>query len=176
MRVERADASPKFSESTVASAFRCRSSSRSEHHRKLTDALPQCFERHVDRSLFLNNVRKACILHFFGSRFEAFAAHGIHRKEGECLCKWYAVRSGMQKFNVCLDFPECGSKSDFSERALRNRPFHEQCRSSRQRQALNDTNEFLIIDCKNCFLLVGNTDSRRSAALARLVDLLRHSK
>ena len=121
--VERAEASPKFTESSVASAFRCRSPSRSEHHRKLADALPQCFERRVDRSLFLNNVGKACTVHFFGSRFEAFAAHGIHRKEGECLRKWYAVRSGMQKFNVCLHFPEYGSKSDFSERALRNRPF-----------------------------------------------------
>lgn len=167
--------SPKFSES-FASAFRCRSSSRSEHHRKLADALPQGFERGVDRSLFPNNVRKACILHFFGSRFEAFAAHGIHRKEGGCLRKWYAVRSGMQKFNVCIHFPEYGSKSDFGELPLRNRPFNEQSRSSRQRQALNDTSEFLIIDCENCFLLVGNTDSRRSAALVRLVNLLRHSK
>ena len=162
-------------ESSVASAFRCRSSSRSEHYRKLADALPQCFERHVDRSLFLSNVRKACILHFFGSRFEAFAAHGIHRKEGECLRKRYAVRSGMQKFNVCIHFPEYGSESYSSERALSNRPFNEQCRSSRQRQALNDTNELLIIDCENGFLLMGNTDSRRSVALARLVDLLRHS-
>lgn len=112
--VERAEASPRFSESSVASAFRCRSSSRSEHHRKLADALPQCFERRVDRSLFLTNVRKACIVHFFGSRFEAFATHSIHRKKGECLRKWYAVPSGLQKFNVCIHFPESGSKSDFS--------------------------------------------------------------
>jgi hypothetical protein len=110
--VAKANLVAKFRESSVASAFRSRSSSRSEHPRKLVDTLAQGFERRVDRSLFLYNVRKACILHFFGSRFEALAAHGIHRKEGECLRKRYAVRSGMQKFNVCIHFPEYGSKGD----------------------------------------------------------------
>ena len=123
----------KFSESSAGSAFRSRSSSsRNEHPRKLADALAQGFERRVDRSLFLYNVRKACILHFFGSRFQAFAAHGIHREEGECLRKRYAVRSGVQKFNVCIHFPEYCTKSHFTERSLRNRPFNKQSRSSRQ--------------------------------------------
>jgi len=49
-------------------------------------------ERRVNMCSFLY-VREGCTLHLFGSRFEAFAAYGIHRKKGECLCEWYTIRS-----------------------------------------------------------------------------------
>lgn len=111
----------------------------------------------------------------FHSRFEAFAAYGIHGKEGECLCEWYTIRSGMQKFNVCNHFPENCTQSHFTESSLRNRPFNKQSRSPRQREALNDTNKLLVIDREECFLLVGHTDSSWSG-FAGLVDLTRHCK
>jgi hypothetical protein len=44
-----------------------------------------------------------------------------------------------------------------------------------QREALNDTNKLLVIDREECFLLVGDTDSRWSV-FAGLVDLIRHCK
>ena len=111
----------------------------------------------------------------FHSRFEAFAAYGIHRKEGECLREWYTIRSGVQKFNVCNHFPENCTQSHFTESSLRNRPFNKQSRSPCQREALNDTNKLLVFDCEECFLLVGDTDSRWSV-FAGLVDLTRHCK
>jgi len=115
-----------------------------------------------------------CTLHLFGSRFEAFAAYVIHRKEAECLREWYPIRSSMQKFNVSIHFPKNCTQSHFTGRSLRNRPFHKQSRSPCQREALNDTNELLVIDCEECFLLMGDTDSRWSVVSVGLVDLLRH--
>lgn len=109
----------------------------------------------------------------FHGRLESFAAYGIHCQEGECLREWYAIRSSMEKFNVCIHFPENCTQIHFTERALRNRPLNKQSRSSGQREALNDTNEFLVIDCEDGFLLMGDADSRWSV-LARLVDLSRH--
>ena len=111
----------------------------------------------------------------FHSRFEAFAAYGIHRKEGECLREWYTIGSGMEKFNMSIHFPENCTQSQFPESSLRNRPFNKQSRSPCQREALNDTNELLVLDREECLLLVGNTDSRWSVS-ARLVDLMRHCK
>lgn len=114
-------------------------------------------------------------MHLFGSRLEAFAAYGIHRKEGECLREWYAIRSGMQKFDVRIHFPEHRTQSHFSERSLRNGSFNKESRSPCQREALNDTNELLVMNCEDCFLLMGDTDPRWSVFVS-LVDLPRHSK
>ena len=111
----------------------------------------------------------------FYSRFEAFAAYGIHGKESECLCEWHTIRSGMQKFDVRNHFPEDCAQRYFTEGSLGNGPFHQQSRPTCQREALNDTNKLLVIDREECFLLVGNTDSRRSV-FAGLVDLTRHYK
>jgi hypothetical protein len=111
----------------------------------------------------------------FYSRFEAFAAYGIHRKEGECLCEWYTIRSGMQKFDVRNHFPEDRAQCHFTESSLGNRPFHQQSRPPCQREALNDANEPLVFDREDGFLLVWNTDPRRSV-FAGLVDLTRHYK
>jgi hypothetical protein len=149
------------------------SSSRGEHSCKLANALPQDFERCFDRCLFLDNVRDVSTLHFFGSLLEALAADGIHRKEGECLREWYTIRSGMQKLNVCINFPKDCTQSNVADRSLRNRSSNKQSRSACQREALNDTNELLVIDREDRFLLVGDTDSRWSV-LAGTVYLLRH--
>ena len=161
------------------SHFRSRPSPRSEHLRDLADALPQltpAFERHVDRCLFLFDVREACTLHLFCSSVEAFGAYGIHRNKAECLRERYTISSGMQKFNVRIHFPKNCTQSHFAERSLGNRPFNKQSRSSCHREALNDTNELLVIDCKDCSFLVGDTDPRWSAGRTRLVDLPRHGK
>ncbi len=120
------------------------------------------------------NVRETC-KHFFGSRFEPFAAYLIHRKEAECLREWYTVGSGMQKFNLGIYLSQNCSQSHFTKRSRRNTPFNKQSRSPCQREALNDTNEPLVIDREDCFLLVGDTDPRWSVFVA-LVDLLRHCK
>ena len=117
---------------SVGSAFRSRSSSRSEHPRKLADALPQGLKRRVDRCPFPFNVGEAPALHLLDSRFEAFAAYGIHRKEGECLRERYSIRSGMQKFNVRIHFPKNGTQSHLAERFLGDRSFNKQSRSPGQ--------------------------------------------
>src|SRR5208337_473916 len=82
----------------------------------------------------------------------------------------------MQKFDVCFHLSENCSQSHCAERSLGNRSFNKQSRSSRQREALNDTNKFLVFDYKNCSLLVRDTDARCSVALVKFVDLPRHRK
>jgi hypothetical protein len=109
----------------------------------------------------------------FHGRFESFCAYGIHRKEGECLREGYTIRPGVQKFNVYIHFPKNCTQSHFTECAFRNRPLHKQSRSSGQREAMNDTNEPLVTNCEDCFLLVRDADSRWSV-FAGLVDLSGH--
>src|SRR6478672_9447444 len=82
----------------------------------------------------------------------------------------------MQKFNVRVHFSKNCTESHLTQRSLRNRSFNKQSRSARQREALKYSNELLVLDCEDCLLLVGNTDSRWSAALLGLVKLLRHFK
>jgi hypothetical protein len=149
------------------SHFRSYPSPRSERPGKLAEALPQAFERRVERCLFLFNVREACTLHLLGSSVEAFCAYGIHRKEAECLREPYTIRSGVQKFNVRIHFPKNCTQSHFTDRTLGNRPFNKQRRSPCQREALNYTEELLVIDHKDCLFLVRDTDSRWSAVLPR---------
>jgi hypothetical protein len=60
------------------------------------------------------------------------------------------------------------SQSHFTERFPGNRPLNKQSRSPCQREALNGTNELLVIDCEDCSLLVGDTDSRWSAVFVGL--------
>ncbi len=120
------------------------------------------------------NVRETC-KHFFGSHFEAIAAYLIHRKEAECLREWNTVRTRVQKFNLGVHLPQNGSHSHFTECSRSNRPFHQQSRSPCQGETLNDTDELLLIDCEECFLLVRDTDSRWPV-LEGLVDLSRHCR
>lgn len=63
-------------------------------------------------------------MHFFDSPFEALATHGIHREESECLREGNAIRTPMQKFNVCVDFPKHCTKDNFPERSLGNGSLH----------------------------------------------------
>jgi len=104
------------------SSFRCCSSCRTEHPRKLANALAQGFERCVDSCLSLSDVREVWSLHLFHSRFEAFAAYRIHRQEGECL------RQGTPSAPVCRNsmcaftFPNNCTQIHFAKRTFRNRP------------------------------------------------------
>jgi hypothetical protein len=85
------------------------------------------------------------------------------------------VHHPLRYAEIQCDFPENCTQSHFTEGSLRNRPFNKQSRSPCQREALNDTNKLLVIDRKECFLLVGDTDSRWSV-FAGLVDFTRHCK
>ena len=159
------------------SHFRSHPSPRSEHLRKLADALPEftpAFGGPVESCLFLFDVSEACTLHLLCSSVKTFGAYGIHRKEAECLCERYTISSCMEKFNVRVHSPKNCTQSHFAERSFGNRTFNKQSRSPSHREALNDTNELLVIGCKECPFLVGDTDPRWSAVLARLVDLPRH--
>jgi len=126
--------------------------------------------------LFLFDVREACTLHLLGSCMETFAAFGIHRKKAECLRERYTISSSMQKFNVRVHFSKNCTQSHCAERSLGNGPFNKQSRSPCPREALNDTNELLVIDYKECSFLVGDTNARWSVVLAKFVDLPRHCK
>jgi hypothetical protein len=97
--------------------------------------------------------RKACHLHFIDSGMEALGAYLVHRKEAECLHERYPVRSEMQEFNVRTHFPKNCAQGHLSKSPLGKGSLHQQCRSSCQRQAPNDTKDLLVIDRKDCFFL-----------------------
>ena len=161
------------------SHFRSRPPPRSEHPRKLADARPKltpAFEGPVQRRLFLFDVGEACTLHLLGGSVKAFGAHGTHGKEAECLCERYTISSCMQKFNVRIHSPKNGTQSHFAERSFGNRALNKQSRSASHREALNDSDELLIINREDCPFLVGHADARRSGVLTRLIDLPRHSR
>ena len=67
------------------------------------------------------------------------------------------------------------TQSNAANRSLGNKPFNKQSRPTRPRQALNDTNELLVANSEDCFLLLGKTDSRWSV-FARLVHLPQHHR
>jgi len=65
-------------------------------------------------------------MHFFERCFEALAAYLIHREKGECLRQWYAIRAGMQKFNVRIHFPKNHTENQLPQCPLRNWPLRKQ--------------------------------------------------
>jgi len=161
------------------SHFRSRPSSRSEHPRKLAEAVPQlaqAFERPVQSRLFLFDVSETCTLHLLGGSAKAFGAYGTHGKEAECLCERYTISSCMQKFNVRIHSPKNGTQSHFAQRSFGNRTLNKQSRSASYGEALNDTDELLIINREDCPFLVGHADAWWSGALTSLVNLPRHSR
>jgi hypothetical protein len=124
--------------------------------------------------LYLFDVGEACTLHLLGGSVKAFGTDGTHRKEAECLCERYTISSCMQKFNVPIHSSKNGTQSNFANRSFGNGTLNKQSRSASNREALNDTNELLVIDRKYCPFLVGDTDPRWSPLLSRFVDLPRH--
>ena len=88
--------------------------------------MAQRSEGRIDRCLFPCKIRG---MHFFEGAFEALAAPGIHRKEGECLREWHTIHTPVQKLNVCIHFPKSCAENYFAECSLRNCTLHKQSRS-----------------------------------------------
>src|SRR5215471_10357791 len=101
-------------------------------------------------------------MHFFECFFETLAASVIHRKEGECLRERHTIHTPVQKLDVCIHFPKSCTEHYFPKCSLRNGTLHKQSRSPCQREPLQHSNELLVIDRENRFLLMRHTDSRWS--------------
>ena len=112
-------------------------------------------------------------MHFFESLFEALAASVIHRDKSERLRKWHTIGTSMQEFNVGIHLPKDRTENHFGECSLRNWPLCKQSRSSRQREPLHHTHEFLAIECEDRFLLMRHTDSRGTVP-SRFANVWRH--
>ena len=86
------------------------------------------------------------------------------------------VSASLQEFDLGGDLPKHRIQNHFPHSTPRDWAFGENGRSSRQRQTLNDTQKLGLIHDEDRAFVVGNTDPRCAALVARFVGLGGHLK
>ena len=105
---------------------------------------------------------------------KSFGAVVVHAEKAESLGERDAIGTRLEELDMRGDSAEDGDEIHGSERALWDRAFGENSRSTRQRKALHDPDEPLVVRCENSSFLIGNANTGSSHTLAGILAFLSH--